>query len=124
MPVFQIALPFFACVELVAVDDIAREEILGAEVHAHGAEQDKIFVDARVRQRYGPPNRERREHAVVAEDLEHRHRDVRGGLEGELPVEREVPDHREHQRDEVGQAVFVAEDLVQIGVLIDVGEFV
>ena len=52
-----------------------------------------------------PEGRERREDAVVDEDLHHRHRHVCRTAEREVPVQREVPYNRADQGYEIARPV-------------------
>ena len=45
-----------------------------------------------------------------------------GGAESELPVQRKVPEHREHQRREIAQPVREVQQLVEQGERSDLDE--
>ncbi|MCR5664877.1 MAG: hemerythrin domain-containing protein [Oscillospiraceae bacterium] len=94
------------CVEALAEDEKALKEELRDEVDEHGEREDQVLIPAvPAGEQDAPPDRQRREHEVVGEHLEHGDRDVRRTLEGEFPVEGEVPQNAQRQGDKVVRSV-------------------
>ena len=107
----------------MAVDHVLLPEEFGGDVEKHVDTGDEIFVPAQV---LGEPVAEdcRRgcEDRVVGRDEEHRPRHVRRAAEGELPVQREVPQDAEGQCDEIGRPVRPVQQLVQQGETADLDD--
>ena len=65
---------------------------------------------------------QRGEDRVVAGDLQHGQGHVGRGFEGELPVEGEVPEHGEHQGDQIAHPVGQMQQLIEQGKAHDLDE--
>lgn len=77
------------------------------KVRGHGEKKDGVAVPAGFfRQRIAPPGGERREDAVEQKNLHHGFGHIIRGFEGEFSVQREVPQHREYQGNQVAGPVF------------------
>ena len=103
---------------LVGIDRAAENEKSVVEkfrrqIDGHRAKQHQILVPARVCQRRAPPGRKRRKNAVKQRHLDHRHRHIVGRFERELAVEREIPQHRQRESDEIARRIRPGGDLVQ-----------
>ena len=84
---------------MLAKHDEAVDAELRDQIDHHGAKEHDVFVPACPRECLTPPRGERRKHEVVEEYLRHREWYILGGLEGKLPVDREVIHHRQRQRE-------------------------
>ena len=109
----KLFLSFFVRVHVFAEDDEAIHAEFGNQVDHHGAKEHDVFVPACLRERLTPPRGERRKHEVVEEYLRHREWYILGGLEGKLPVDREVIHHRQRQRDEIARPIVPMDGFVE-----------
>jgi len=56
---------------------------------------------------------DRCKHAIIPEYLEHRDRNIRSGLECELPVECEIPQNRQYQCRQIAYPVPQVKDFIE-----------
>ena len=107
----------------MAVDDVFLPEEFGGDVEKHVDARDEVLVPAQILRKPVAQNRRRgREDRVVGRDEEHRPRHVRRAAEGELPVQREVPQDAEGQCDEIGRPIMPVQQFVQQGETADLDD--
>ena len=110
-------------IDLVAVDDIFLPEELRGDIQEHVDACYEIFVPAQVlRQPVTEDGGGRREDGIVSRDKQHRPRDIGRAAEGKLPVQREVPEHAQNQRDKIRRPIRPVQQLVQEGETADFDE--
>ena len=98
----------------MAIDDVFLVEEFGGHVQEHVDAGDDVLVPAQVlRQPVAEQGGGRSENRIVCRHEQHRPRNVRRAAEGELPVQREVPDDAQDEGDEIGRPVRPVQQLVQ-----------
>ena len=107
----------------MAVDDVFLPEKLRGDIQEHVDAGHEILVPAQVfRQPVAQDGGGRREYGIISSHEQHRHRNIRRAAEGELPVQREIPEHAQNQRDEIGRPIGPVQQLVQEGETADFDE--
>ncbi len=105
------------------IDDEFLPEELRGDVQEHVDAGHEVFVPAQVlREPVAQDGGGGREDGVVGRYEEHRPRHIRSAAEGELPVQREIPEHAQDQGDEIGRPVRPVQQLVQKGETADLDE--
>ena len=93
------------------VDGITEHEKAAVQefrdhIDHHCWDQDGILVPATLRERFSPPDRQRRKHQIIAQDFQHGFRHIVCAAESVLPVGREIEQHRKKQGYKIRRAIF------------------
>ena len=106
----------FCTVNRLAEHEKTLVEELRGEIQQHIHNRHQVFVPAKACcQEIAEQGRKRCEDRVVGGHLGHGHGHIGGGLEGELPVQRKVPQHTQTQGDEVAGPVGKVREFVEQG---------
>ena len=104
----------FIAVDAFAEDEKALIQEFRREIDDHIEDRHQVFVPLQRLCKVIPKQRgERREYRIVSEDLQHGNGYIRRRVEGELAVERKVPEYAEQQRDQVAGPIVPGGDLVE-----------
>lgn len=103
----------FQCVFLTAVDDKFTEQEFQHEIAEHRDGQNQEVIDAATLSQISKEGGEGRKDQIEAKDLGHGYRHIGSRFERVPPVQGEVPENRENQRDQIGNPVVLHEEFQQ-----------
>jgi len=105
----------FCCgIQAFSKDKKALVKVFRREIQQHIDRRDEIFVPAeRLGQPVAQKRGQRRKDRIIHRNLDHCDGHIRGGLEGEAAVEREIPQHGQNKRQQIARPVRPAGQLVE-----------
>ena len=113
--IFSVGL-FFIAVDALAEDEKPLVQIFRRKIEEQIDGRHQILVPSQVlREEIAQQGGKRSKHGVKSQHLQHGDGNIGGRLEGKLPVQGEIPHHRQNQSDQLAGPVTPAGQLVMQG---------